>query len=199
MAHDLDKLIKEFLTDGAKKLPPVASWQPEIELTIDIRIDSEGQWFHEGTAFEREDLMRLFASILRFENNQYYLVTPREKFRIEVADVPFVINSIRHDGDKLFLVTQCEDVVELGAELTDGAEEAEKESGWQLREYQSIEIPYLRVRENLYARLSRSVFYQLIELALEQKPDAVEASEGSDDCLVLMVNGCSFPLGRLSE
>jgi hypothetical protein len=68
------------------------SWNPSREGEIDIRIEADGNWYHEGKRFRRESLVRLFASVLRREPGGYYLVTPAEKLRIEVDDAPFVAN-----------------------------------------------------------------------------------------------------------
>ena len=82
-----------------QKRPPVDQWKPEHVGEIDIRIDTKGLWFHEGDVIQRPALVKLFASILWFENNTYYLVTPVEKLKIEVSDVPFLVNHCeRVDG-----------------------------------------------------------------------------------------------------
>ena len=73
-----------------KRLPPLHLWQPERSGEIDIRIDREGRWYHEGTLIERQPLVDLFATILRLETNGYYLVTPVEKMKILVEEVPFI-------------------------------------------------------------------------------------------------------------
>ena len=73
-----------------KRLPPLHLWQPERSGEIDIRIDREGRWYHEGTRIERQPLVALFATILRLETNGYYLVTPVEKMKILVEEVPFI-------------------------------------------------------------------------------------------------------------
>lgn len=182
MPYDLDSIVQQFLTSSDKKLPPVHSWKPELNLDIDIRVDSDGKWYHEGTAFQRDDLMRLFASILVMEEGQYFLVTPREKFSITVEDVPFVIVAIKDEGEKIYLLSQCEDVIEL-----------DNNTYWQLRSYQGVEVPYVCVRDNLFARLDRHVFYQLVELALSQQ------GENHEGILYLSIHGRKFELGHFSD
>lgn len=52
---------------------------------MDLRIEADGRWMHEGREIQREGLVRLFASILRREDDgNYYLVTPAEKWQISV-------------------------------------------------------------------------------------------------------------------
>ena len=63
---------------------------------IDIRIAGDGTWFHEGCPIGRLPLVKLFASVLtRDDDGDYWLVTPVEKARIRVDDVPFVAVSWR--------------------------------------------------------------------------------------------------------
>ncbi|MEM6986575.1 MAG: DUF1285 domain-containing protein [Pseudomonadota bacterium] len=76
----------------SKTLPPVHSWSPSIAGRIDIRIDEEGHWYHEGKRIEREAMVVLFASILRRDGvDDYALVTPVERLSISVEDVPFLV------------------------------------------------------------------------------------------------------------
>ena len=139
--------------------PPVDSWQPERTGTIDIRIDHHGDWFHENTRFKRAALVKLFAGILRLDDSEYYLVTPVEKLRIEVEDVPFVAVDFEvsqlETEQQIAVTTNVGDVVVLGAEHP-----LEMRSG----------VPYVHIRRGLWARLLRSAFYRLIEVA-EEVPD----------------------------
>ncbi|MDH3992645.1 MAG: DUF1285 domain-containing protein, partial [Gammaproteobacteria bacterium] len=75
--------------------PPLHLWQPPLSGDIDIRIAADGSWYHEGGRVERESLVRLFASILRREDDgEYYLVTPAEKWRIQVELHPLMVTDI---------------------------------------------------------------------------------------------------------
>lgn len=179
MAHDLDRLLAQ-LDNNKRKMPPVHLWQPERIGSIDICIDAQGVWHHEGTVFERNDLMQLFASILRVEDKQYFLVTPAEKLAITVADVPFVIDAVLIEPEGLALVSQCEDVITL-ADTT----------RWQLRAYQDVTVPYVEVRDGLFARLSRNAYYQLVEIAMNQD---LPLENGE---LMLQSHGQLFSLGKV--
>ena len=75
---------------GDHKRPPVHLWNPSHTGAIDIVIRRDGSWIHEGSEIKRLALVQLFASILRLENDRYYLVTPVEKLEIRVDDAPFV-------------------------------------------------------------------------------------------------------------
>src|SRR5690554_5982672 len=80
---------------------PTERWNPEFCGDIDIEIKRSGEWFYGGSKISRPQLVRLFASVLRHENNEYFLVTPAEKVRIRVEDLPFVIvgwKLVENDG-----------------------------------------------------------------------------------------------------
>ena len=131
-------------------------WNPPNCGDIDIRIARDGLWFHEKTPIGREPLVRLFASILRLDPDGYWLVTPVEKMRIKVDDVPFIAIRVDAQGDALVFQTNVGDEVIADAEhelrVTWNAETGEP-------------APYLHVRRGLLARLSRPVFYELVESA----------------------------------
>src|SRR5436305_14634331 len=84
----LASLQRELAT--GRNLPPVEKWHPAHCGEIDIRIARDGTWFHQGKPIGRRELVRLFSTILRKENDGYYLVTPAEKMQIRVDDAPFL-------------------------------------------------------------------------------------------------------------
>lgn len=92
----LDNSLLEMEQQLAQKsLPPVHEWHPERESSIDIRISRDGSWYYRGSLIQREAMVRLFSTVLRRDADaQYYLVTPVEKLRIEVDDAPFVATSL---------------------------------------------------------------------------------------------------------
>ena len=127
---------------------------------IDIRIARDGAWYHEGGVIARLELVRLFAALLKREGDEYFLVTPVEKWRIQVEDAPFAIVALAAERDvrgmqQLVFATNVGDQVIAGPEhllrvecrLPGGA------------------APYLRVRRNLDGLLSRPVYYQLAAIA----------------------------------
>ncbi|WP_322853379.1 DUF1285 domain-containing protein [Marinobacter sp. X15-166B] len=91
MTKDPEELASHVqqVSSGGKSLPPVDTWTPELSGDIDIRITRDGQWLYRGVPLKREAITRLFATILRREEDgEYYLVTPVEKWRIQVEDAP---------------------------------------------------------------------------------------------------------------
>ena len=157
---------------------PVHRWNPPFCGDIDIRIAYDGSWHYQGSPIARESLIRLFASVLRRDDDDYYLVTPVEKVRIQVEDVPFVV--VRADvrvgsmGAEYLFTTNVGDEVLLSSEhpllLTEAA------------------IPYIKVRDRLNARMNRNVYYQLIEQAAE-----VQVKEGT--ALKICSHGQDYLLG----
>lgn len=137
--------------------PPVEKWDPPLSGDMDMRIGADGTWYHEGDPIRRQGLVKLFASVLRKDGDDYVLVTPVEKWRIQVDDLPFVattVERIDRDGEALLLFTTNVDV----PVLVDQAHPLEMEPGEN-----GAPRPRLRVRRNLYARINRPAFYQLVE------------------------------------
>lgn len=148
----LADMLGKFETEQGT-LPPVKDWNPELSGDMDMIIEPDGQWRHEGDIIKRDKLSRLFSSILKKEGEDYYLVTPVEKWRIKVVDQPFVA--------VLCKVTQAGITL-----LTNMGEEITLNSSGQLS-IDDHESPKVHVRDNLYARLGRSVFYEIADLAVQ--------------------------------
>lgn len=137
---------------------PVEQWNPPFCGDLDIRITADGRWHYLGSQINRPELVRLFASVLRREGDRYYLVTPVEKVGIVVEDVPFIAtamtNDLRDGEPVLTFETNVGDRVVCGAQH-------------RLRFADSAKgglIPYLHVRSGLWAKLTRSLYYELVDL-----------------------------------
>lgn len=156
--RDIVRLAAEVETQGKRREPPVESWNPDFSGDIDIRIDREGRWFHEGGLFGRQSLVNLFSSILKKENDEYFLVTPVEKWRIQVDEEPFVFIDMNwehtEDGQSsLELMTNTGDKIVVGASHPFRLSVAES----------GDPRPAVLVRRNLWGLINRSVFYQLVD------------------------------------
>ena len=79
--------------------PPVHLWHPDVERDIDLVISRDGVWNYLGSPIKRPRLVRLFASVLRRDGDDYYMVTPVEKSRITVEDVPFQVVLMNVTGE----------------------------------------------------------------------------------------------------
>lgn len=179
-AFDLTK-FQQQITSQNQSLPDVDNWTPEFCGNIDIQIKHDGSWFYMGTPVGREALVKLFASVLKREQDNYFLVTPVEKVGIKVDDVPFLITQWQTQNEKLLLTTNIGDNLIVSSDnpinlFTD------KSTG--------AILPYALVRKNLWARLHQNVYYQLAELGKEKIIDAKKH-------LVLNSGTYTFSLGEL--
>ena len=143
-----------------RSLPPVERWQPARVGDIDIRIAANGDWFHEGAVVKRFAIARLFATILRVENGEHFLVTPAEKLRIRVDDAPFIATDFETEGEgtkrRIVFAINVGDAVLADAEHPIVVEDRDGEPR-----------PYVHVRDGLRALIARPAFYRLVDLAEE--------------------------------
>lgn len=158
---DLSRLEAQ-LSKSKGKLPPVEKWDPDFCGDIDMHIHHDGSWHYMGTPIGRPAMVRLFASVLKREDEQYFLVTPVEKVGIKVDDVPFIVTQWRREDDYLIFSTQTGDEFVVSDNHPVALLE-DKVSGDTL--------PYANVRRNLWARLHQNVFYQLVAEAEEAEHD----------------------------
>jgi hypothetical protein len=148
----------------AKGLPPVDKWNPPFCGDIDMRIAADGIWYYQKTPIGRPALVKLFASVLKREADKYFLVTPVEKVGILVDDAPFLaveMSVANNDDPTLTFRTNVDDFVTAGP---GHALRFEQEASGGLR-------PYLHVRRDLWAKVTRALFYDLVELGEERDLD----------------------------
>ena len=157
-------LMTELEKVTGKDPPPVHLWHPENEKDIDLEILPDGTWNYMGTPILRRRLIHLFASVLRKEDEDYFLVTPVEKCRIRVADTPFQV--VLMDVDRL---GQGQDLIVT----TDMAEKVRIDAEHPLRIVHQGEetIPYVLIRNGMEGRMNRNVYYQLAELIVDNDGD----------------------------
>ncbi|MBM3487664.1 MAG: DUF1285 domain-containing protein [Alphaproteobacteria bacterium] len=177
--------------DGAASttLPlPGGTGGPELCGDIDMRIARDGTWFYHGSSIGRKPLVKLFASVLHREaDGDFWLITPAERCRIRVDDAPFLAVLMTVEGagraQRLHFTTNVEDVV-----VADAAH--------PIRVAIDVETgapsPYLLVRGRLEALIARAVFYDLVELGVEEECAGVMT-------FGVWSAGSFFPLGRLDE
>jgi hypothetical protein len=161
----LDAIASHARTEGGKKgQPPVHLWNPPFCGDIDMRIATDGTWYYLKTPIGRPALVKLFASVLKREGGKYLLVTPVEKCGIAVDDAPFLAVEMKiEDGEKgrvLMFRTNVDDWVACGPDHTLRFE-AEPDTGGLK--------PYLHVRRDLWAKVTRTLFYDLVELGEERE------------------------------
>ncbi len=184
-SFDLSELIKSAQKQGSGEgARPVEKWNPPYCGEMDMVIKSDGSWWHEGSRITRAPLVKLFASILRKdEDERTYLVTPVEKIGIQVERAHFIATRVDIEGtgenQRMFFTTNMDEVVEAGEDRPLRVE----------THPETLEpSPFITVRGRLEASLNRPVFYELVENAVE-----IETSEGMQ--LGIYGSGVFFPLG----
>lgn len=174
------------LIGAAEQMPdyPIHTWHPEQLGSIDINIKADGSWWHEGSVFTRHKLVQLFSRLLAYRDGHYCLVTPVEQLTIQVEKLPFVIVSCEQLETGIWQVT------------TNVGDQLQLTCADQLRVDMTLadQIPEIRVRDNLWASLSRQVYYDLA-LTVE----AVETGEGNGQVIAQLHSGdCVYDFGLLA-
>jgi hypothetical protein len=153
---------------AARKLPPVEGWAPQKHGDSRMRIAADGTWYHDGSPIKRDAMVRAFSGLLtRDADGSHHLVSPFEKLSIEVEDAPFVATDCAvRDGGLAFRLNTDELVIA-------GPEHPLRAAG-------DAETPalYIHVRRGCEARLNRSTYAQLAEIALEKGDDWTVTSGG---------------------
>jgi hypothetical protein len=147
------------------KLPPVDSWNPPYCGDIGMAIAADGTWFYQGSPIGRKPLVRLFSRVLRRDlDGRHFLVTPVEKVDVAVADAPFLAVEMEvsgsGQGQELIFRTNVDDIVRCGSEHPLRFEPEAGSGGLK---------PYLLVRGRLEALVTRALYYDLVEMAVEDE------------------------------
>jgi hypothetical protein len=182
--------MADMIPDAAAGLDPKASRHsgPTDCGEFGIHIARDGVWWHDGSPIMRMPLVRLFASVLRRDDaGAYWLVTPAERGRVTVEDAPFTAVELTVAGagreQVLTFRTNLDDRLSAGDDhplrvVTDHVTGAPS--------------PYILVRDGLEARLTRAVFYELVEIGREEEV-------GQSTAFGVWSQGRFFPLGTLDE
>jgi len=186
--EDLFADLLEQQKQSVDSLPPVHLWHPQLTGVMDLRIDREGRWIHEGGEIRRQALVKLFSRILRREGDSYFLLTPVEKWQITVDVAPFFIVSASQE------VRESQQAIVLSSSTEDQFVVGENHPLWiDTEEDMQTPIPLVSVRDNLAGLLSRSVYYQLIDWGQEV------VDEKGDTYLCITSMGQQYRLGAVSE
>ena len=163
-----------------EKYPPVHLWNPDLCEGVEMKIDREGNWFYQNSIIGRDKLKILFSRILKLEEGKYFLVTPVEKVPVTVDLAPYMIVDYEVDSDHKNIILKTN--LDLSIPL-------DNEHRLELKNIGDEHIPFVHVRNNIEGFISRSVYYSLIEIALNQ-------DNGSSDQLTLRSFDCDFNLGQ---
>lgn len=172
---DIAQLVSE------RRLPPVEQWNPDHCGDSEMRISSDGTWFHQGSPIGRKEMVRLFSTILRREaDGSFVLVTPVEKLSIAVDDAPFIATELTSEGEgearKLAFSLNTGDLVM-----------ADADHRLEIRGTSEEPRPYLHVRNGLEALIARPVFYELASIAIDEQHDTARIAG-------VWSNGVYFPM-----
>ncbi len=176
------KGLKEAVGTGAA-LPPVHLWNPPFCGDIDMRIAADGTWYYMNSPIGRKPLCKLFSGIIRKDDDDYFLVTPVEKCGIKVDDAPFLAIRMNVEGkdreQRITFETNVDDIVTVGQSHPLRVTNEQGTGGLK---------PYVLVRANLEALVSRALFYDLVALGTVK-----------DQWFGVWSNGTFFPMQRASE
>jgi len=144
------------------------SHMAKMEAGFHFTIDGEGRWYCHDPAMgvgpiKNERIAALFSGaaagkfagkgLSRDAEGKYWLkAPPNDVYGVEVEDVPFVILSYRQEGDRIILITNFHEEVALDADRSLISRD---------------NIPYIEIRDRLFARLGRNVYYALANIAEE--------------------------------
>jgi len=182
----LDGLATAAREAGQRGLPPVHLWNPPFCGDLDMRIARDGSWYYLGTPIGRPALVRLFSTILKREGERYFLVTPVEKVGIRVDDAPFLAVEMRREGEGAGQVLSFRSNVDdwVTCDVAHRLRFVPSDAGGL--------TPYLHVRADLWAKVTRALYYDLVHLGEEQTVDG-EARFG------VMSSGVFFAMGKAEE
>lgn len=177
-------------TQGGQAAPVGIDLTPRQTLCgdIDMRIGLDGTWYYDGSPIGRKELVKLFSTVLfRDDAGDHWLITPAEVCRIQVEDAPFLAVEADVQGagttQTVTLRTNIDQTVAMGeAHLL--RVDIDPETGEPR--------PYVRLQRGLEARLTRAVFYQLVELSVEELVDG-------DHIYGIWSGGRFFPIGQMDE
>jgi hypothetical protein len=187
----VDRLFSDLLSEANKysdTLPPIHQWHPALSGDISIRIDREGRWFHDSIEIKRASIVKLFSKLLKLEGSDYFLVTPSEKWKIQVDVAPlFVISAnleIRQGHQAIVFQALTGETILLGSD-----------NPLQMKQDLASEeiYPLVLVRDNINALISRATYYQLVDWSF-----ARPYKNGQIEQLVESM-GCEYSLGFYSE
>ncbi|QRM30644.1 DUF1285 domain-containing protein [Microvirga sp. VF16] len=180
--------LTEALGAEAKRKgpPPVERWNPAYCGDIDMRIAADGTWHYMGTPINRSALVKLFSTVLRKDPERYVLVTPVERVGITVEDAPFLAVEMAVDGEgesrQIAFRTNVDDLVPVSAEHPLRFE----------RDANGGVKPYVKVRGELWARVTRALALDLIALGEEKDEEGVST-------FGITASGLFFHIAPVSE
>lgn len=183
MTDSPDSLFRQIAGQTRDTLPPVHLWHPAETKEIGMRISRDGTWWYQGSPIRRQRMVRLFSRVLRREGQDYFLVTPVEKVRVEVEAAPLL--AVRMEvqqevsGPQFAFQTNVGDIVV-----------ADRDHPIRMHGSQAAPLPVVVVRDEIEALIVRSVYYELVD-----RGEVVDVNGA--DMLVVHSRGEAFELGTV--
>jgi len=143
--------------------PPLDSWDPDYCGEMPIEIKKDGSWHYMNSPIDRISMVKLFATVLIQESNEYFLKTPVEKIKIQVEDAPFLITDWNWQNSEQGDILCCIDNLGRKYLLCNNHPLILKNN--DSTQSQDIQLPYLALSHGLTAKISRNVYYQWAEFA----------------------------------
>ena len=162
----LARLTEALGSDSKRKgPPPVERWNPAYCGELDMRIAADGTWHYMGSPINRPALVKLFSTVLRKDPERYVLVTPVERVGIVVEDAPFLAVEMAVEGEgenrQIAFRTNVDDLVQVGP---DHPLRFEQDANGGIK-------PYVKVRGELWALVTRSLALDLVAMGEEKTVD----------------------------
>jgi len=183
MSESPESLFRQIAEGSGDALPPVHRWHPAEMRDIGMRISRDGTWWYQGSPIRRQRMVRAFSRVLRREGDDYYLVTPVEKVRVEVELAPMLAVRMEarqgREGPEIAFQTNTGDLVV-----------ADRDHPIRVRGSDEAPLPLVVVRDGIEALIARNVYYELVD-----QGELVDVDGGQR--LVLRSRGEAFVLGSV--
>jgi len=146
---------------------PLEQWNPKLCEGVRFDIDKDANWFYNGSKIERLNMIKLFSKLIKIEGESYFIVTPSEKIPVYVVNEVFSIIDFKKENDDYFFKTNTNEWVKLSQENCLSTDSVNDQP-----------YPKIKLKENVFGLLTRSLFYNLIEHAINDKDRLYIKSDG---------------------
>ena len=177
---NISKITKSLESTKNTQFPPVELWNPELCEGQEIKINREGTWFYNNSIIKNQKLVNLFASVLRKDNDYYFLVTPTEKVPVKAEIAPYMIEDFKIHDNTIELITNLNYSFLL-----------DQDNLIRLKEIEGIYLPLITVRNSIEAFFNRNTYYKLVDIALEN--DFID-----DKCLYIPSDEINHIVGKVA-
>jgi len=164
---ELRNLSKDARAGGKPPMEMTAGPGQTVYTNIDMRIDSQARWHYGGSPINRMELVKLFSTVLnRDEGGDYWLITPVEMCKIQVDDAPFLAVELIREGSGTDQKIRFRTNIDHFAELDN-----DHPLRIEIDEVTAEPRPYVTLENGLEAKLTRSVFYELVDIGKSEDID----------------------------